>query len=111
MKTLLLSIEHIFVFLYSLLRRLAFKKDRPATILTYVSYSNGVKTRVLGRVVERISHSEFSREQRHLMHFVKVVKLFLTRKIANATLELNSKSSSPINFSSMMKVFSPRSLS
>ena len=87
MKSLLLYIEHIFVFFNRCIEKLS-GSTKPASILTYQSYSNATRTRILGRVVERISHTEFSKDQKHFRHFVKTVKLFLTKKISHATVEV-----------------------
>lgn len=90
MKNLLLCIEHIFVFINKLIDKIT-DKTRPAHVLVYLSYSNGTSTRVMGRVVEKISPTDFSSRQRHLSHFVKVIKLFLAKKIKNAKLQINAK--------------------
>lgn len=88
MKTLLLYLEHIFVFINGLIEKLT-GTQKKAQILSYLSYRNETQTRVLGRVVEKISRTEFSKDQRHLAHFIKVFKLFLTKKIAGANIQVD----------------------
>lgn len=92
MKILLLYIEHFFVFINSLIEK-ASGSQKSAQILSYLSYRNETKTRILGRVVENISHTEFSKEQKEFTHFIKVFKLFLTKKIADAKIEVTCSDS------------------
>ena len=77
------KLEGAFGFCLALLRRL-FGARKPATLITYRTYGDDRRVKVMARVVESFTAPQFSGKQKRWDHFVRVVKLFSTTKIAGA---------------------------
>lgn len=92
MKSILNRLHEYFIKFLKLMKEVNNKKFDPV-ILSFPSYANGSKVRLIGRVVERITEYDFIKSKNSYKHFVQVIKLFITIKYENIKVLLISQDS------------------